>query len=284
MKPTVNAKSIRMAFTYVFVIAFSFVMVFPILWLIFAAFKDNMELFTSLRILPERFSIEPFVKGWTASSQVPFSTFYLNSIIIVSQVVLFTILSCSLVGFGFARFKFPGKKILFAIMISGLMIPATVVIVPRFILFRDFGWINTYKPFTIPALLANHSFFIYMFVQFYKGIPKEYDESAFIDGASSFLLFRRIMLPLAAPAIYSCAIFQFMWTWNDFINPLIYINSVKKFPLSLGLKMTLDTNVGIVNWNQIIAMAVIAMIPSIVVYLVFQKHFVTGVTMSGLKG
>ncbi len=270
--------------TYIIITLFALAMIFPLIWLFFASFKENNEIFGTLKILPEHFSINAYIKGWTASSQVPFSRFYANSLILVSQVVIFTLLSSSVVGFGFSRFNFPLRKILFALMISGLMIPSTVLIIPRFILFRSFNWINTYYPFTIPALMANNSFFIFLFVQFFRGVPKEYDESAFVDGAGSFCVFWKILLPLSKSALLSTAIFQFMWTWNDFINPLIYINSVKKFPISLGLKMTLDTSTNMVNWNQIIAMAVLAMIPNILVFLVCQKHFVKGIAMTGIKG
>lgn len=279
MKKTIGRVSLHLL-----LLLFAFAMIYPILWLVFASFKDNQEIFGSINLLPKSYSLGPFIKGWSASAQVPFSRFYWNSIRLVATVVSFTLISSGLVGYGFARFSFPGRKIFFTLMLSSLMIPATVLVLPRFILFRRIGWIDTYLPFTIPALMANHSFFIYMFVQFFRGIPREYDESAFLDGCGSLSIYLKIILPLSKPAFASAAIFQFIWSWNDFFGPLIYLNKVRNFTVSLGLKMTLDVNSSFVNWNQTIAMAVLALIPNMLIYFIAQKQFVEGVTSTGLKG
>jgi oligogalacturonide transport system permease protein len=263
---------------------FAFIMVFPLVWLVFASFKDNTELFTSLSVLPKTLKFDAYVSGWTKSGKVPFSQFYLNSIRLVLGVTIGSLISCSLVAYGFSRFKFPLRKFLFFVMLSGLMIPGAVLVIPRFMLFKQLGWINTYKPFIVPAFFANQVFFVFMFFQFFRTIPIEYDESAYLDGAGSFRIFWNIIMPLSKPAIASACIFLFIWTWNDFFGPLIYINSVKNYTVSLGLKMTLDATTSVVNWNQIIAMAVMAMLPSMIVYLIAQKQFVQGITTTGLKG
>lgn len=167
-------------------------------------------------------------------------------------------------------------------MISTLMLPNAVVIIPKYMLFRDLGWIDSYKPFIIPAIFAGYPFFIFMLVQFFRGLPRELDEAAIIDGCNSFTIFTKIVLPLSKPALISAAIFQFMWTWNDFFNSLVYINSVSKLTLPLALRMSLDASAA-VNWNQIMAMALITIVPCILIFFFLQRYFVEGVSTSGMK-
>lgn len=169
------------------------------------------------------------------------------------------------------------------LMISTLMLPNTIIIIPRYILFRNLGWLNTYLPFIVPAIFACYPFFIFMLVQFIRGLPRELDESAIMDGCSSMGILVRILVPLCKPALFSVGLFQFMWTWNDFFNSLIYINSVKKYTVSLGLRMTLDTQ-SVINWNQIMAMSSLTMVPCIWLFFFAQKYFVEGIATSGLKG
>jgi len=259
-------------------------MVYPIVWLALSAFKTNQEIFGSIRLLPKVFDPSGFVNGWRGSGQYTFTTFYRNSLLLVGGTVAATIASSTLVAYGFARFNFRFRNVLFILMLSTMMLPTAVVVIPRFIMFRTVGWINTYLPFIVPAALAAHSFFIFMLVQFFRGIPTELDESAFLDGCGSMRILLRIILPLAKPALVSAALFKFIWTWNDFFDSLIYINSVKRYPVSLALKMVLDINTSIVNWNQVIAMAVLAMVPSIVVFFVSQRSFVEGIATTGIKG
>jgi oligogalacturonide transport system permease protein len=267
---------------YVGLTAFSVFMVYPLLWLFTASFKSNAEIFSSLHLLPSRISWDAYLQGWRGSGQHGFSLFFLNSFRLVIPVVVFTIMSSLLVAYGFARFRFPFKRILFTIMLSTLMLPETVIIIPRYILFRDLGWLNTYLPFIIPVVFACTPFFIFMMVQFIRGIPKELDESAFMDGCTTFRILRSILLPLSKPVVFSAAIFQFIWTWNDFFNPLIYINSVNKFTVALGLRMALDLK-DAVSWNRIMAMSVVAIIPCVLVFFFSQKYFVEGITTTGMK-
>ena len=168
-------------------------------------------------------------------------------------------------------------------MIATLMLPNAVIIIPRYILYRDLGWLDSYLPFTVPALFATYSFFIFMLVQFIRGIPRELDESAFIDGCNSFDILVKIILPLAKPALFSAGIFQFIWRWNDFFNVLVYINSVSKYTLSLALRMSIDITQS-VEWNQLMAMSVLTMVPPILIFFFAQKYFVEGIATTGLKG
>jgi oligogalacturonide transport system permease protein len=267
---------------YIFLILLGIVMVYPLLWLIASSFKTNKEIFTSISIIPTSFIFDAYIDGWKGSGQYTFAVFFKNTFLLVIPTVLFTIVSSLTVGYGFTRFDFPMKKGLFGLMVATLMLPNAIIMIPRYILFRDFDWLNTYLPFYIPAILATNSFFNFMMVQFLRGIPQELDESATIDGCGPYTILSKIIVPLAKPAIFSAGIFQFIWTWNDFTNALIYINSVKKYPVALGLRMSID--VSGVNWNNLMAMSVLAMFFPIAFFFLAQKYFVEGIATVGIKG
>jgi oligogalacturonide transport system permease protein len=258
-------------------------MIYPIIWLFFATFKTNSELFGSMSLLPASFDFSGYLRGWAGNGKITYTTYFKNTFELVLPVVLFTVVSSAIVGYGFARFNFPFKKTLFAILIGTLMLPNAVIIIPRYTLFNQLGWLNTYLPFHVPALLACYPFFIYQLIQFFRGLPKELDESAYIDGCGTFRVFWSILLPLMKPALFSVGLFQFLWTWNDFFNPLIFINSVNKYPLSLALRMSLDIGAN-VAWNQVLAMALVSVIPLIILFFLSQKYFVEGIATTGLKG
>ncbi len=268
---------------YLLLILILVVTIFPLVWLFLATFKTSTEIFGANSILPERFSFDAYVNGWKGSGQFTYSTFLLNSFKLVVPTVLLTIVSSILVGYGFARFKFPFKRAMKIILISTLMLPNAILIVPRYIMFAKFNWTNTYLTFFIPAVLGCYPFFVYWMIQFFRGLPRDLDESARIDGCNSFTLLVRILLPLCKPAIFSVGLFQFMWTWNDYFNANIYINSVKKYPLPLALRMSLDSQAS-VDWSRILAMSLVAIIPCIILYFLGQKYFVEGVATTGLKG
>ena len=269
---------------YLFITVFGFFMLYPILWLTASAFKKNSEIFTDVGLKPTVFNFDAFIQGFKGIGNVTFGVFFINSFKIVIPVVLFTLVSGMLVAYGFARFKFPGKKIWFSLMIATLMMPASVLTIPTYVMFTKFGWVNTYLPFIVPAAFSTSAFFVYMLVQFLRGIPKEIDEAAKIDGCNSLQILVLILAPLCKPALFSAAIFRFLWTWNDFFGNLVYINSVSKYPISLGLRMAIDNTAGSVNWSSIMAMSVISILPPIVLFFLAQDYFVEGVASSGLKG
>lgn len=276
-------KSLSRLMVYIFLLTVGFIMVYPLIWLFFSSFKPNDEIFGSIKLLPTHVIWDSYLNGWKGSRQFSFGVFFLNSFKLVVPTALFTVLSSTLVAYGFARFKFPFKKPLFILMISTLMLPNAVVIIPRYIQFKTFGWLDSYLTFTMPALAASYPFFIYMLVQFFRGVPKELDESAKIDGCNAFTILIRILLPLSKAALISAGLFQFIWTWNDFFNSLIYINSVKKFTVTLGLRMSLD-NAAAANWNEILAMSMVAMLPGVLLFFFAQKYFIEGIATTGLKG
>lgn len=275
-------KSINMVLTYLIILIIGFLLLYPIIWMFFATFKTNEEIFGNTALLPNSFSIKNYIEGWNGTV-VPYSKYFLNTALLVLPTTIFTLISCSLVAYGFARFKFPGKKILFAILIATLMLPNSVIIIPRYTLFNKFHWLDTYLPFYVPAILACYPFFIYQLIQFMRGLPRELDESAYIDGCGTFRVFYQILLPLMKPALFSAALFQFMWTYNDYFNSLIYINSVKKYTVSLALRLSLDAE-SVVVWGKVLSMAFVAVLPLIVLFFAAQKYFVEGIATSGLKG
>jgi oligogalacturonide transport system permease protein len=250
--------------------------------MIMASFKTNQEIFGSIRLFPREPVFGAYQRGWQGSGQYSFAVFLTNTFILVIPTIFFTLVSGTLVGYGFARFKFPFKKPLFLLMISTLMLPATVIVIPRYIFFKNMGWLDSYLPFIVPAILGAFPFFNFMMVQFFRGLPMELDESARMDGCGSFMTLVRILLPLCKPALFSVVIFQFVWTWNDFFNALIYINSVRKYPVALGLRMAIDVAAE-VNWNQILAMSCVAILPPALLFFFAQKYFVEGISTAGLK-
>lgn len=271
------------AITFGILLIIGLFMIYPLIWMFCATFKPNAEIFGSANLLPSSYSFDAYLKGWKGIGQYTFATFFINTLWMVIPTVVFTVLSCSIVAYGFARFDFPLKNFLFALMISTLMLPNAVIIIPRYLLFNKIGWLDTYQPFTVPALFACYPFFIFMLVQFLRGIPRDLDEAAGIDGCGSTGIFFRILLPLMKPALFSAGLFQFMWTWNDFFNSLIYINSVKKYPLSLGLRISLDA-ASAVAWDQVMAMSLISIIPLIIIFFFSQRYFIEGIATSGIKG
>lgn len=268
---------------YAFLIFFGIFMVFPIVWLFLSTFKTNAELFGSIKFWPESFSYDAYVKGWLGNGKITYTDYFMNTFKLVIPVVLFTVMSSAIIAYGFARFNFPLKKIMFSILIGTLMLPNAVIIIPRYTLFNKLEWLNSYLPFWIPALFGCFPFFIYQLIQFFRGLPRELDESAYIDGCGTFKVFVRILIPLMKPALFSAGLFQFLWTWNDFLNPLIFINSVKKYPLSLALRMSLDIGAN-VAWNQVLAMSLLSVLPLIILFFLAQKFFVEGIATTGLKG
>ncbi|GIO38767.1 sugar ABC transporter permease [Paenibacillus antibioticophila] len=270
---------------HIFMILFSFVMVYPVLWWIGASLKSNTEL-GSPNIFPEVPQWSNFVKGWNSVPGHTFTDFYLNTFGLEIAVLAATLISSSLVAFGFGRLNFPLKNFWFSIFMLTLMMPGQVLIIPQYSLFHQLGWVNTYLPFIVPHLVAAGSggtFFVFLLIQFIRGIPKELDESAKIDGCSWFGIFWRIMLPLTKPAIVTVMIFCFLWNWDDFLGHLLYINSVDKYTVSLALRMINDSQ-SAQEWGQLLAMSLVSILPATFVFMFLQKYFVEGIATTGIKG
>ncbi|MBT9504480.1 MAG: carbohydrate ABC transporter permease [Burkholderiaceae bacterium] len=259
------------------------VMLYPLLWLIGASFKGNAEIFTEIGFWPSRFDFTAYAKGWKTSTEYTFATYFLNSFLITVPRIIVTVISCVLVAYAFARFEFWGKKFLFSIMVGTMMLPLIILRLPQYLMFKELGWLDTYVPLILPSAFATDTFFVFMLVQFLRGIPRDMEEAAQIDGCNALQLLWHIIVPLLKPAIISVIVFQFIWTMNDFMGPLIYLSTVEKYPVSLALKMSIGATEE-VEWASVIAISVVALIPSVGVFFLAQRHFIEGATSSGVKG
>lgn len=278
-----RAQRINAVIRYVALTAVGLVMLYPILWLIGASFKSNAEIFSEIGFWPSSFDFGAYARGWKTSTEYSFATYFLNSFLIIIPRTIVTVISCVLVAYAFARFEFWGRKILFSIMVTTLMLPHIVLRVPQYLMFKELGWLDSYWPIIVPSAFATDTFFVFMLVQFLRGIPREMEEAAQIDGCNALQLLLYIIVPLLKPAIVSVIVFQFIWTMNDFMGPLIYLSSVEKYPVSLALKMTLGATEE-VEWASAIAISVVALLPSVAVFFAAQKHFVESAASSGIKG
>lgn len=277
-------QAVNAALRYLVLTAVAVIMLYPILWLVGATFKTNNEIFTSVGFIPKRLDFTPYIQGWKTRTQYTFTTFFLNTFKFVIPKILFTIVSSTFVAYGFARFNFPLKKLFFSILMATMFLPAVVTRIPLYLLWKQLGFLDTYMPLIAPTIFVNEPFFVFMLIQFLRSIPTYLDEAATIDGCNSFQLLTKILLPALKPALISCTIFQFVWSFNDFLGPLIYVTSLSKYPVALALKMSIDQSSGIVEWNQILAMSFLALVPALVLFFSAQKYFVEGVTSSGVKG
>ncbi|APW37812.1 sugar ABC transporter permease [Rhodoferax koreense] len=280
---TVRRERINAAIRYVLLGAVFLVMLYPMLWLVGSSFKSNSEIFTEIGFWPSKFNLGSYAKGWKTTSEYTFATYFLNSFAIIIPRIIVTVISCVLVAYAFARFEFHGKKILFGIMVGTMMLPTIILRLPQYLMFKELGWLDTYLPLIVPSAFATDTFFVFLLVQFLRGIPRDMEEAAQIDGCNPVQLLWYIIVPLLKPAIISVVVFQFIWTMNDFMGPLIYLSSVEKYPVSLALKMSIGATEE-VEWASVIAISVVALVPSIVVFFLAQRHFIEGASSSGIKG
>lgn len=271
--------------THVFMTIFSLLMVYPILWWVGAAFKSNEEM-SSPGLFPSKWLWTNFTEGWVALPKYSFTHFYINTFELILGVLITSVLSCSLVAFGFARLHFPFQKVWFGILMVTLMLPGQVTMVPQYIMFNAFGWVNSYLPFFVPHALAGGvggPFFIFLLIQFIRQLPKELDESAKMDGCSWLGIYWRIILPLTKPALVSVGIYCFLWNWDDFFGHLLYINSVEKYTVGLALKLFVDSQSAL-PWGQLLAMSLVSIVPALIIFFLAQRHFVDGIASGAVKG
>jgi multiple sugar transport system permease protein len=274
-------KSSFKIFVYVILISSAIVMMIPFAWMLSSSLMSESEMF---QIPPVWVPNPPHYSNYTQLWGIlPFDAFFRNTVVLTVGRIVPLLFSCSLVAFGFARLKSRKKNILFMIMISTMMLPGQVTMIPMYIVFAKIGWVNTFLPLIVPSFFGI-PFYIFMMRQFFMTIPVEYDESARIDGATTFQIFYKIMLPLSKPALVTMTIFLFMWSWNDFFTPLIYLHDTSKYPLALGLQLFRTYGEYSTRWDYIMAGSLLMAIPPLLVFFFAQKYFVEGVTVTGLKG
>ncbi len=281
---SVTAKRVKSGIFHVVALALTGVVLYPALWMIASSFKPNSEIGgTNTSLWSNNFSFDNFVTAMDGIGGVTTLQFFTNSLILAIGAVLGTVLSASVSAYAFARIKFPGRSIFFGMMIATLLLPFHVVIIPQYIIFNQLGLVDTYIPLLIGKFLAADAFFVFLMVQFMRNLPAELDEAARIDGAGHVRIFCSIMLPLMKPALISTSIFSFIWSWNDFLGPLLYLNTPEKYPLPLALRLFVDQTQSS-DYGAMIAMSVLALLPVLIFFLVFQRYIVEGVSTQGLKG
>ena len=271
---------------YFVLILVGLVMIYPLLWMVGATFKSNAEIFSSIGL----FTKHPTLEGYKLAmsnygGEINVLKAMVNTLSYVIPKFLFTIVSATITAYGFGRFEFKGRGILFAVLMSTLFLPQVVLNVPQYILFSKLGWVGSklYLPIIVPTLFATDTYFVFMLIQFLRNVPRELDEAAKIDGCNSMQTLTKIIVPMLSPAITSCALFQFMWSSNDFMGPLLYVNAPAKYPLAIFVKLSMDADSG-VSWNRILALSLISIIPSLVVFFLAQDKFVDGISAGGVKG
>lgn len=274
---------VKSAVSNLAIIALGIGMLYPVLWLLMASFKEGTQIFSDPSLLPRTWTLKNYAKGWEGIGIVPFSAFFVNSFTICILCVVANAAFCSLTAYAFARLRFRGKNFWFAVMLLTMMLPGHVTTIPRYIIFRSFGWINTFLPFIVPKLFATDAFFVFLLVQFIRSLPKDMDESARIDGCGKFGIYVRIILPLSFPAIITTVLFTFLWTWDDFFNQMLYLNSPAKYTVPMGLRLFLDSS-GASSWGPMFAMSALSLIPSFLLFFSLQKYFVQGISTTGIKG
>ena len=274
-----KGRKLEKGFTYFLLIALSILFLFPFLWLIATSVKpENEAMAFPPTLLPKNWDLANYKEVFTL---VDFGQYYLNSVIVTVCVVIGTVVSSTLVAYGFARIKGKGRNFWFVLLLGTMMLPPQVTMIPVYMIFSKLGWVNTFLPLIVPSFFGS-AYFIFLLRQFFKTIPKELEESAYLDGCGAFGIFWRIIIPLSVPSIITVALLSFMWTWNDFLNPLIYLNDDSKYTLALGILQFKGAL--LIQWGPMMAASVFIILPLIIIFFVGQKYFVQGIATTGGKG
>ncbi len=269
---------------YAILILLSAIFMFPFFWTVSSSLKAPFELMT---FPPTWFPDVPQWQNYArVIEKVPFLTWTWNSIFVVTIATAGSVISASVVAYSFARFEYPGRDTIFVITLGTMMLPAQVTLIPQFILFNELGWINTLYPLWVPYLFGGGAFNIFLLRQFFRSLPRELDEAALIDGANYARILWTILLPLTKPALATVAVISFINHWNDFVNPLIYLNSPEKFTLALGLNYfkSVPESSGLPLQHLLMAASVMIIVPVLILFFAAQRYFVQGIVLSGIKG
>lgn len=265
---------------FILLAAGSLLFLSPLWWMFATSVKSMQEIMRyPPTFWPGEWHFDNYIKAWQSA---PFTRYFFNTLFVSGCVVVGTVLSNAFVGYGFAKIKFPGRNILFAVVLATMMLPGFVTLIPQYILFANLGWLNTYLPLIIPPFTAG-AFFIFLNRQFLLGIPNELIEAAKIDGANHFYIWSRLMLPLIKPVLAATAIFTFNGTWNDLLGPLLYLNDAKLYTLQVGLS-TFRGQVA-TQWHYLMAASIVVLLPVIILFFLFQRYFIEGMNLTaGTKG
>ena len=270
---------------YHLLVAFgALVMIYPLLWMVLSSFKPtDMVLPTAAKLIPDTWTLANYVQGWKGFMGYTFGTFFANSFFIALTSTFGTLLSSSFVAYALQRLKFKMRGLLFVLVLSTMMLPAQILMIPQFMWYRHLNWVGTYFPMILPYFFAIQGFFVYLIMNFIGGIPKSLDEAAKIDGCSYYGIFFRIILPLIVPALVTSAIFSFIWRWDDYLSALLYVNRANMRPVSLALQLFNDPSSGS-DIGSTLAMSTLSIVPATIIFLIFQKSLVEGIASTGIKG
>jgi multiple sugar transport system permease protein len=275
------APSLRSTVKHAGLILLALLMLYPVLWMVVSSLRPGNEIFRSPGLVLDDLRLHNYGEGWNALAS-PFGHYLLNSAIVVLGCIIGNLVSCSMAAYAFARLEFTGKRVWFAVMLGSIMLPIHVLIVPQYIMFAQVGWINTFLPLIVPKLLATDAFFVFLMVQFIRGLPRELDEAARIDGAGHPRIFLRVILPLMLPALATTTIFTFIWTWNDFFSQLIYLTDPDMYTVPVALRSFVDATVN-TSWGAMFAMSVVSLLPIFLAFLIGQRYLIKGIATTGLK-
>ncbi|MGI9822726.1 carbohydrate ABC transporter permease [Agromyces sp. Marseille-Q5079] len=279
----IKRKTVNTIIWMVVLLALTAIVLYPLVWMLFATFKPSSEFGQNPGLMPDNPTVDNYVKVVEGIAGTPLWRFFANSLFIAVMAVIGTLFSSALAAYAFARIKFRGVGLLFAAMIGTLLLPFHVIIIPQYIMFNKLELVDTYWPLILPKFLATEAFFVFLIVQFIRNIPRDMDEAARIDGAGHIRIFFSIILPLIKPALITSAIFTFIWTWNDFLGPLLYINTPEEYPLPIALKLYNDQT-STSDYGATMAVSFLALLPILIFFIVFQRFLVDGVATQGLKG
>jgi len=271
----------RSVVKHLLLIAVSLLMIYPLVWMLVSSFRPTDVIFRTPGLWLNDLILTNYTQGWNALAN-PFGHYMVNSAIVVVGAIVGNLFSCSLAAYAFARLRFRFKTLWFSIMLVTIMLPIHVVVVPQYILFNQLGWINTFIPLIAPKFLATDAFFVFLMVQFIRGIPRELDEAARLDGCGHWQIFWKMMVPLMTPALATTAIFTFIWTWSDFFTSLIYLTDPSKYTVPVALRSFLDATSGS-NWGAMFAMSIISLVPIFLAFLFGQRYLVKGIATTGGK-
>ncbi|MFI7700289.1 carbohydrate ABC transporter permease [Nonomuraea sp. NPDC049480] len=272
---------IRRVLKHAGLILLALVMLYPVLWMVVSSLRPNNEIFRRPGLILDSLQTQNYGEGWTALAS-PFGHYLANSAILVLACIIGNLVSCSMAAYAFARLDFTGKRLWFAIMLGTIMLPIHVIIVPQYIMFSQLDWVNTFLPLVVPKFLATDAFFVFLMVQFIRGLPRELDEAARIDGCGHARIFLRIILPLMMPALATTVIFTFIWTWNDFFGQLIYLTDPEMYTVPVALRSFVDATVS-TSWGSMFAMSVVSLAPVFLAFLVGQRYLIRGIATTGGK-
>ena len=268
---------------HLFVGGLALIMLYPIIWLAVSSLKPSDEIFaTAQSLIPSRFVWSNYASGWSGFAGNTFTTFFKNSFLIAVAATVGAVASSALVAYSLSRVQFVGRTFWFGCVMMTMMLPHDVTVIPQYVMFSALQWLGSFKPVIVPSFFGM-PFFIFLIMQFIRTIPPELDEAAKIDGCNRYTIFFRIIVPLIVPALMTSAIFSFYWKWDDFLNPLLYLNRPQLYPVSLALKLFLDGE-SLNNWGGMFAMSTLSLLPVVIVFFVFQRFIVEGISTSGLKG